>query len=187
MPLLDKNDKKTTIIASGIFVVTIMIVFYSLVYKPISSKIVETRENKNAKNAQLQEALAIGQQLGQLERDIRNLEYKLRESSKRLPQEKEIPDLLRHITTLGNKTKVDFIYFRPQNVNPKGFYNEVPIQVNVRGTYHNLGMFMAEVGKLERIVNTSAVQVQPLSGQKGESITSSFLITTFTFAKGGGF
>ena len=187
MALLDQNDKKTTIIASGIFMVMIIFGFYSFVYKGRSADIAEARKNRDSKDAELQEALAIAQQLDQLERDIRDLRYRLRESSKRLPQEKEIPDLLRRITTLGNNTNMDFVYFKPQSVNPKGFYNEVPIQLNVRGTYHNLGRFMAEVGKMERIVNTSRVQIQPLSGKEGESISSSFLITTFTFAEGGGF
>lgn len=187
MKLLKKGDPKTAIVAGIIFITTICIIFYSALYKPLSNKIGEERKKLQEKQVKLDEAQKIAQQLDKLQKDNRKLEYELKESAKRLPREKEIPDLLRQITNLGNKTRVDFIYFKPQSVEARGFYKEVPIRVNVRSTYHNLGIFLTELGQLERIVNTSDVQIQPLVGKKGESsISSTFLITTFTFTEGGG-
>ncbi len=186
MELLKKGDVKTTIIAGIIFGVIICIIFYVTLYKSRSNEILEKQKELQEKQIKLQEAQKIAQQLDKLQRENRKLEYEIRESAKRLPQEKEIPDLLRQITNLGNRAQIDFVSFKPQTVEAKGFYKEIPIRVNVRSSYHNLGLFLSELGQLERIVNTSDIQIQPLAGKKGESVSSSFLITTFTFAEGGG-
>jgi type IV pilus assembly protein PilO len=186
VPLLDKNNPKNTIIAGGVFFVAICIIFYSALYGPLVKKIGEQEKVLSEKQAKLEETKTIASQLESLEMQNRILEEELKESSKRLPQEKEIPDLLRKITNLGNKNHVDFIYFNPQTVVPRDFYKEVPIRVSVRSTYHNLGIFLSELGQLERIVNTSDIQIQPLGGKEGQTISSTFLITTFIFAEGGG-
>lgn len=187
MRWLEKGNPKTIIIASVLFFVAICIIFYSALYGPLVSEIGEKEKTLNEKITKLQEARTISSQLVNLEMQNKALEDELKESSKRLPQEKEIPDLLRKITNLGNQNRVGFVYFKPQGVIPKDFYKEVPIKVSVRCSYHNLGTFLSDLGQLERIVNTSDVQVQPLSGKEGDkTISSTFLITTFIFAEGGG-
>ena len=186
MPLLGKGDSKTTIIAGGLFFVALCFIFYSALYGPLIKDIAEQEKVLAEKTAKLQEARNISSQLASLEMQTRALQEELKESSKRLPQEKEIPDLLKKITSLGNKSRIDFVYFKPQGIIPRDFYKEVPIKVSVRATYHNIGTFLSEVGQLERIVNTSDIQVQPMAGKEGQTISSTFMITTFIFAEGGG-
>ena len=43
---------------------------------------------------------------------------------------------------------------------PRTFYQEWPINVDVEGTYHNLGLFFDRVGRLSRLVNVGNLQGQ---------------------------
>ncbi len=186
MSLIEQNDKKTIMIAGGIFIITAFFIFYVVLLKPMSKKITKKQKELEALQIQLREAQTIAQSLDKLEKEYRILEYELKESAARLPQEKEIADLLRQITNLSKKTKVNFGYFRLQGMVSKDFYKEVPINVGVSCTYNNLGIFLSELGSLPRIVNVSNVQIQPLGNDTKGTISATFLITTFTFAEGGG-
>ena len=46
----------------------------------------------------------------------------------------------------------DFNSFTPGGETPQEFYAEIPISIQVRGPYHNVGYFLDQVSKLERIV-----------------------------------
>jgi type IV pilus assembly protein PilO len=76
-----------------------------------------------------------------------------------LPKEKEIPKLLTDISSLGRNAGLDFNSFRPQRDIPKDFYDEIPINIDVNGPYHNVGYFFDQISKLDRIVSVSNVRM----------------------------
>ena len=41
----------------------------------------------------------------------------------------------------------------------KEFYQEVPINIDVEGTYHNLGAFFDRISRLSRLVNMGTIKV----------------------------
>ncbi|MBN4065559.1 type 4a pilus biogenesis protein PilO, partial [Desulfocapsa sp. AH-315-G09] len=79
------------------------------------------------------------------------------ETAKLLPKEKEIPRLLTDISARGRGSGLDFLTFKPGADVPKDFYSEIPIDIKVRGPYHNMGMFLDQVSKLDRIVTVSNI------------------------------
>jgi type IV pilus assembly protein PilO len=124
-----------------------------------------------------------------LEAEIKALEKQLEVALVRLPEEKEIPQLLTQVNTLGQQSGLEFQLFRPASPVKKGFYAEVPIDIRVQGEYHTLGGFLDRVSKLERIVNVADLRISPLPVQQqraGRTITADFKATTFTFLEKGG-
>lgn len=71
---------------------------------------------------------------------------------RQLPNTTEVPDLLVDITQAGLGRGLEFVLFKPEKEQPKDFYAELPISVNVRGTYHELAQFISDVAALPRIV-----------------------------------
>jgi type IV pilus assembly protein PilO len=124
-----------------------------------------------------------------LEEAIKGLEKQLEVALVKLPEEKEIPQLLTQVNTLGQQSGLEFLLFRPAAPVKKGFYAEVPIDIRVQGDYHTLGGFLDRVSKLERIVNVADLRISPLPVQQqraGRTITADFKATTFTFLEKGG-
>lgn len=69
-----------------------------------------------------------------------------------LPGKTEVADLLTDITQSGLTNGLEFDFFKPQEEVPKDFYVELPIELKVRGNYHEFGQFMSGVAGLPRIV-----------------------------------
>jgi len=58
-----------------------------------------------------------------------------------LPDTKEIPDLLSNISSLGREAGLDVVQFKQRPEKFEEFYAEVPVDILVRGTYHQVASF----------------------------------------------
>ena len=90
-----------------------------------------------------------------------------------LPEASEMPDLLRQVTTAGNKAGVRFALFEPQAISPREFHVEHPIKIKVRGGYHQVGIFLSRLANLDRIVNVANLHVMTPKGKSRSSRKSS--------------
>ncbi len=77
-----------------------------------------------------------------------------------LPSKTEVADLLTDITQTGLSNGLQFDYFKPQGELPRDFYVELPIELVVRGDYHEFGKFMSGVAGLPRIVTIHEFSIQ---------------------------
>jgi type IV pilus assembly protein PilO len=140
--------------------------------------------------ADLKQKQLIAANRPKLEAEIKALETQLAEALVRLPEEKDIPNLLTQVNTLGQQNRLDFLLFRPGAPVKKGFYAEVPIDMRVEGQYHALGSFLDRVSKLERIVNVTDFRISPLAAQAqrtgDRTIVAEMKATTYTFLEKGG-
>jgi hypothetical protein len=105
---------------------------------------------------------------------------------KQLPNEKEIPEILKNISTLGKESQLEFALFRPKPEEPQQFYAKVPIELTMGGTYHNTGTFFDRVSKLSRIINVVDFNMTRVKDIKGKSETeilvkTSCMINTYRF------
>ncbi len=71
---------------------------------------------------------------------------------KTLPTSNETPGLLDDITYVGTDAGLSFKLLNWQQENPKEFYTELPIQLEVAGTYPEFGLFTSNIANLPRIV-----------------------------------
>lgn len=69
-----------------------------------------------------------------------------------LPSDTEVPGLLEDITNKGLDAGLEFQSFALQDENVKEFYVELPILIEAKGTYHDVGSFVSGVAGLPRIV-----------------------------------
>jgi len=80
---------------------------------------------------------------------------------KQLPSDTEVPGLLEDITHtgLGSGLEIDSIKLQPEH--SAEFYVELPIEIQVRGGYHDLGSFVSGVASLPRIVTLHDFDIKP--------------------------
>tara|TARA_B110000881_G_scaffold32065_1_gene24459 strand:- start:212 stop:805 length:594 start_codon:yes stop_codon:yes gene_type:complete len=69
-----------------------------------------------------------------------------------LPNRHEIPGLLDEVTFIGTTSGLDFVKINWQPEVVKEIYIELPIDIEVIGTYHQFGEFVSGVASLPRIV-----------------------------------
>lgn len=84
---------------------------------------------------------------------------------RQLPNRTEVPELLIDITQTGLGRGLQFELFQPRNKRVADFYAELPVNIKVRGTYHQLGEFVSDVAALPRIVTIDDLVLSPEGGQ----------------------
>lgn len=143
--------------------------------------------------AQAEQARQIAGQRPRVEQELKLVEAELQRTIQQLPTEKEIPSLLKRVAGLGQEADLDVALFKPGTATAKEFYTEIPVQLKVMGTYHNLGLFFERLGRLERIVNVADLTMrQAAKGQRtGDTIQAEFGVVTYSYtgtseAKSGG-
>ena len=129
-----------------------------------------------------QELRIIAVNLKRFQEEAAKLREELKFAITQLPTSKEIPSLLANVSNLGKDSGLEFLLFRPMPEVNRDFYAEIPVEIKVRGTYHDVAAFFDKVGKLPRIVNIHSVAMDGAkeAGGRWEIITAC-TATTFKF------
>jgi len=161
----DKISKLTMVHRILIFIGTIVVfagLFIWLVYMPKTGEIRTLKSEIESLEKQLDRAKARARNLEKLEKDLAKAQADLQFALRLLPTTSEIPTLLKNITKLGNDSNLEFLLFSPQREVPRDFFVEIPVNIEVRGIYHDVALFFDKVGKLDRIVNVIDVSMVPV-------------------------
>ena len=141
----------------------------------LTAKITDLRQQRENK----QQLVA---NIGQLQETVRDLGAQLKQAESQLPDSKEIPDLLTSISSAGRDSGLEVISFRQRPEQLKDFYAEVPVDVTVRGNYHQVATFFDRVGQLDRIVNVGDIVMQTPKREGDEMVVDTLCsATTFRF------
>ena len=103
---------------------------------------------------------ALRKQLEQVQQYVTQLE-------KQLPSKAEMDALLSDINQAGLGRSLQFELFRPGQVIVREYYAELPISVRVTGTYHDIGLFAADIANLSRIVTLNNLSLSPIASREG--------------------
>jgi type IV pilus assembly protein PilO len=95
-------------------VVVILGVYGYLVYLPQQAKLMALRLEFGKLNKELEESKAIARDLAKFKQEAENLQKDLTLALAQLPNKKEIPSLLRNISSLGKGSGLEFLLFKPK-------------------------------------------------------------------------
>lgn len=109
---------------------------------------------------------------------------------RQLPTDTEVPGLLEDITMTGLDSGLQFSAIDLQSERTAEFYRELPIQITVTGTYHNMGAFVSGVANLSRIVTLHDFTITPERGGRGRGdgesqLTLQIQARTYRYQDGG--
>ncbi|WP_006786904.1 type 4a pilus biogenesis protein PilO [Thiorhodospira sibirica] len=98
---------------------------------------------------------------------------------RQLPNRTEIPRLLVDISQTGLAAGLEIELFRPERPVPRGFYEENPIQLRMKGNYEQIANFTSGVAELPRIVTLHNVNLQ--SEQDGRMLVIQATARTYRY------
>ncbi len=161
--------------------------FHMLVNKRLKGQIEDAHRRTGELIEERDTTRRIAENKDQFQRDVEKLNEELSRALKELPNEREIPGLLRNISHLGRKNGLEFALFQPLPEVRRDFYAEVPVEIIVSGTYHEVALFFDRVGKLPRIVNIRNVKMSAPQERSGRIVlTTTGEAVTYRFLEGEG-
>ena len=79
---------------------------------------------------------------------------------RQLPETTEVESLLVDVSQTGLAAGLEVKKFKPSAEEKKGFYAELPIALEVSGSYHQLATFISGIAALPRIVTISDMKLE---------------------------
>ena len=153
----------------GGFVVIVGLYMY-LVWLPLYEEIEQVQATVDQQQQILTKNRRLAANLPRKKQEFAELEKQLSVALKMLPQKAEIPDLLEDVSRAGMESGLFFKVFKPENEVVKKFYAEVPVKVEITGTYRQLLTFLKRVGEMPRIVDVKNIEIDLEKGATSGSL-----------------
>jgi type IV pilus assembly protein PilO len=173
------------IIIAALPSIAIIVLFIFLIYSPKQKEIKSLDASIAILDGEINNAEVKVRKLDELKAENIRLKERLAQLQEQLPEEKEVSPLLKQISDLGITSGLEILLWKPdkRTPNPSGLYVEIPVNVEITGGYHDLGVFFSHISRLPRIVNIADIDLG-VSGSKGklEGGVLNAKFTAITFA-----
>lgn len=142
----------------------------------VAAEETQLKEQYESKAFKVSNIEAYREQMAEMEKSFGTL-------LKQLPQDTEVPGLLEDITStaLGSGLEIQSIALKPEV--SKEFYIELPIDVQVSGTYHDIASFISGVASLPRIVTLHDFSLVPNKGKAPGDLQMSINAKTYRYSE----
>lgn len=100
---------------------------------------------------------------------------------RQLPSDTEVPGLLEDVTRTGLGSGLEFEEIKLLPEVTQQFYIELPIQISVVGSYHDLATFVSGVASLPRIVTLHDFELKPVGTESSSVIRMSVMAKTYRY------
>lgn len=134
--------------------------FYYFYEVPAQARMATRQTELDGLNTKIEKGRSTARQLDEFKSKASELQSKLESLKPKLPEEKDAADLLRRVNTLALQSNLTIRGFRPQATTLKQIHAEWPIALELEGTYHNLGLFLDRVSKVERVINVGGLDIK---------------------------
>ena len=148
-----------------------------LVYLPKIGELSRVEREITGFEQKISRTLSNVKDLARYEEELAQLDARFRKVLKLLPDQEEIPSLLRSITHLERGSNIEFLLFQPKEERIRGFFIEIPVSIEVKGNYHDVALFFDQVARMDQIVNISDVSIRPVSEHSTKLITRCEAVT----------
>jgi len=131
----------------------------------------------------LVEAEALGAQRDKFLDEINRLREAIAEAQTRLPLQAKTNEFINQITRIGKDNGIIFTSVVPGKETPIQFYASIPVQLEMVGKFHGIGIFFNELANQQRIINISNVTMDPAGKGDSTDLKVTGVATTFRFLK----
>lgn len=157
-------------------------VLWFMFISPTQDKIMAAERQNNELSSKRNEFREKAENREKFEQEVELLNEQLAKAKKDLPNEREIPELLRRISSIGKKIGLEFLLFQPLPEVPREFYADVPVKLKIEGSFHEVATFFDRIGKLNRIVNVRDISMSSPFERSGKIVlTTDGTAVTYRF------
>lgn len=134
--------------------------FWTALYTPLQDDIVKTSNQIGELEKSKARLEKLKRDQEQISEKIAELQQELLIAREKLPASAEIPSLLQRIYNQAKTAGLEIDTFDQQEEVPRQFYIEIPVDMELSGTFDELANFFYYVGQMTRIVNITDVSLE---------------------------
>ena len=159
-------------LAVKIFLLVVAFLFtlgigYSLITKTQLDDLGVVQKREQDLRAEFEAKAFEAANLEELRQQMQEMETTFGALVSQLPSDTEVTGLLEDITAIGVANGLEFKSIELQSEVAEEFYIELPIDIAVVGSYHDIGAFVSGISGLPRIVTLHNFDIVPVEDRPG--------------------
>lgn len=167
----------------SVIAIAIVVGGYFMMLEPLNQKLSreikqESQLKKDFENKAFQVA-----NLEEYKAQMVEMEHNFESILKQLPRDTEVPGLIDDISLAALNNGLDLKVISPKKQVQTEFYNELPIEIEVEGDYHELGAYVSSVASLSRIVTLHDFSITT-KGKGNGNLSLKILAKTYRYNEG---
>jgi len=167
---------------SAIVAVLIFALAYVFYFSPQNTKLQALRADRVKVENEVRDLKQKKKELDKIEAELVVMTAQLKGLETIIPHRKEQADILRQIQQLAYDARLDVTNFTQQKEVNQEFYSEWPINVQINGTYHNLGTYFDRLSQFSRLFSVDKFSIKALARQTDLStISANWTAKTYIF------
>jgi type IV pilus assembly protein PilO len=148
-------------LAVGVLFIGLVAAAYLFVfYGEIESDIETTERTLAQRKSELEKAKVADRAYNKDLTELERRKQLARKQQKILPDEAESPAFLSTVQTVATISGVKLTSWTPQDEVPQAFYAKVPMQLQLKGKFHQVAKFFYGVGQVDRIINMENIDIR---------------------------
>jgi len=156
-----KLSARDQMIAVGLVALLVLVMTVLLILKPQFSSISEIKAEQEKELANLAQAKVKLQRLDAIRQEAADVEAKRISLSRRMPENPELPSLIIELQKIANSAGLDFGSVEVAELANQSGYAEVPISLQVTGTFYSIVDYMYRLEKMDREIVVDSFDLQP--------------------------
>jgi type IV pilus assembly protein PilO len=147
---------------------------------PTAKKIEENTKKVASIESDINKAKMQKAKYKNLEAKLASLREEKDAAQKKLPRDRKLPDLLRTITALSRKHRINVQAITPAGSAPVEYFTRVSYIISLKGNYHDVGRFLTALGLEERIMTSENLTMSPTNAPEA-SVSAQFTLVAYQY------
>ena len=168
-------------IAGALLMVLVLALGYNFFISDLENQLEAKREEEATLKEQFASKARLSANLELYTQQMKAMENTFGVLLRQLPSDTEVPGLLEDITRTGLGSGLEFEEIKLLPEVTQQFYIELPIQIKVTGSYHDLATFVSGVASLPRIVTLHDFQLAPVSADSSSRLNMQIMAKTYRY------
>ena len=170
------------VIAAVLLLIAVLALGYNFHLKDLQAQLDQQRSQEETLRQQFATKAGQAANLEAYRQQMVEMEQSFGALLRQLPSDTEVPGLLEDITRTGLGSGLEFEEIKLLPEVTQQFYIELPIQIRVVGSYHDLATFVSGAASLPRIVTLHDFDIKPQSGDAGDAkLSMGILAKTYRY------
>lgn len=154
--------------------------FYMVMYQPVVKEIEQSKTKLSKLQQEKQRLEVLKDKKARMRSKIAELQQELLIAREKLPATAEIPSLLQRIHNQAKTAGLEIHNFQRDESKAQQYYIEIPVTMELVGTFDELANFFYYVGRMTRIVNIKNLDMKRSKtglNQNGDLVVTAQLTT----------
>ena len=139
--------------------IAILVALFFFFYKPKMEEMTQAEVKENNLKAEFQRKQKLAANLPAYQQQMVEIKDRFDAVLRQLPDQSEVPTLLKDISEAGLEQGLVFERFKPARPEQKNFYVQLPIEIEASGDYHQLASFISSIANFNRVVTLGDLDI----------------------------